>query len=157
MSLRLDRSINRGLRWNLRWTWSGRATFDALYEARVRLRLRGSISPHNRSRTNAQHGAKQRSPRRPQKEYEDQRKHQERFSKPLLGGAFMVDIEQQRKERSHFNTLASSTPKPTPSTRRPLAKTTPIETQRRTAERVYARFNSTINSRACNRPASISF
>jgi hypothetical protein len=97
MSLRVGRTLNRGLRWNLNWSRSRRGAFGVLYPRKLRLRLgSSSISPHNRSRTNAEYGAEQRPPRRPQKEYEDQRKHQERFSKPRLGGAFMVDIEQHR-------------------------------------------------------------
>jgi len=100
------------------------------------LRLRSSISSHNGSGTNAEHGAKQRSPGGPQEEHEDQRTHQKRFSKCRLRGALMVDIEQQGKKGSHFNTLASSIPKPTPSTKRPLAAITPTATQRRTADRV---------------------
>jgi hypothetical protein len=153
--LRLDRRLNRTLPRSLIWSW--RLPFDSLGVVGFRLWLRSCISPHDRSRANAEHRAKQGSPGRPQKEREDQRGHQKGLPKCRLRVALMVDIKQQCKERSHFNTLASSTPKPTPSTKRPLAKTTPIATQRRTAERVYARFNSTINSRACNRPASISF
>jgi hypothetical protein len=72
--------------------------FGVIYPRALRLRLGSSISAHNRSRTNAEHGAKQGAPRRPQKEYEDKREHQKRFSKPWLGGTFMVDIEQHRKE-----------------------------------------------------------
>ena len=151
----MDRNLIRGLCWNLVRTWHN--LFFVLCQMKYGFSLRGCISPHGRSGANAEHRAKQRSPGRPQEEHEDQRRHQKRFPKCRLRGALMVDIKQQCKERSHFNTLASSTPKPTPSTKRPLAKTTPIATQRRTAERVYARFNSTINSRACNRPASISF
>jgi hypothetical protein len=133
-SLRLDRNLNPGLCWNLDRTW--RIAFSVLWQTRYRLRLRGCISPHDRSRTNAEHGAKERSPGRPQEKHEDQRKHQKRLPKCRLRVAFMVNVKQHRKERSHFNTPASSTPKPTPSTRRPLAKTTPIATQRRTADRV---------------------
>jgi hypothetical protein len=99
------------------------------------LKLRSDVSPHNRSMANAEHGAKQRPPRRPQKEYEDQRKHQECFAKSRLGVTFVVDVEQHRKPRSHFNTLASSTPKPRPDAKRPLAAITPTATQRRTADR----------------------
>ena len=132
MSLGLGRSLNRGLRWNLNWSWSCCEVFEALYPPRVR--LRGSIRPHNRSRTNTEHGAKQRSPRRPQEENEGKHKHQKRFPKSRLRVAFIIDIEQQCEERSHFNTLASSTPKLTPNTSRPLAAITPIATQRRTAD-----------------------
>ena len=128
-----------------------------LYPTTLRLRLGSSISSHNRSRTNAEHGAKQRTPRRPQEEYEDKGKNQERLAKSWLRTAFVVDIEQQCEERSHFSTLASSTPKPTPNIRKPLAAIKPTATQRRTADREYAWFSSTINSLACNRPASISF
>jgi hypothetical protein len=131
-SLRLDRNLIRGLCWNL--DRIRRDAFSALCRARRGLRPSSCISPHDRCRTNAEHGAKQRSPWRPQEEHEDQRKHQK--PKCRLPSALMVDIKEQRKERSHFNTLASSTPKPTPSTRRPPAVTTPIEIQRRTADRV---------------------
>ena len=55
-SLRLDRNLNRGLCWNLDRTW--RIVFSVLWQTRYRLRLRGCISPHDRSRTNAEHGAK---------------------------------------------------------------------------------------------------
>ena len=55
-SLRLDRSINRGLGWNLRWTW--RNLFFVLCQMRYGLRLRGCISPHGRSGANAEHRAK---------------------------------------------------------------------------------------------------
>jgi hypothetical protein len=99
------------------------------------LKLRSDVSPHNRSMANAEHGAKQRPPRRPQEEYKDKRQHQQRLSKSWLRVAFIVDIEQQREKRSHFITLASSTPKPTPNINRPLAATTPVATQRRTADR----------------------
>jgi hypothetical protein len=156
-TLRFDSSLDRRLGWNLNCSRSWRETCEVLYRTKFWLTLGSSISSHKRCRTDAEHWAKQGSPGRPQEEHEDQRKQQKRFPKCRLRGALMVDIKQQCKERSHFNILASSTPKPTPSTKRPLAKTTPIATQRRTAERVYARFNSTINSRACNRPASISF
>jgi hypothetical protein len=47
----------------------------------------------------------------------------------------MVDIEQQGKKGSHFNTLASSIPKPTPSTKSPLASITPTATQQSTPHR----------------------
>ncbi len=55
-SLRLDRNLNRGLCWNLDRTW--RIAFSVLWRARYGLRLRGCFSPHHRSRTNAEHGAK---------------------------------------------------------------------------------------------------
>jgi hypothetical protein len=55
-SLRLDRNLNRGLCWNLDRTWS--IAFSVLWQTSYRLRLRGCISPHDRSRTNAEHGAK---------------------------------------------------------------------------------------------------
>jgi len=61
----------------------------------LRLRLGRSISSRNGSRTNTEHGAKQRSPRRPQEENEDKRKHQKRFPKSRLCAAFIIDIEQQ--------------------------------------------------------------
>jgi hypothetical protein len=156
-SLRLEYRLNRRLHRNLDWRRSSREACEALHPTRCRLNLRSSVSPHNRSRANAEYWAKQRSPRRPQEDNEDKRKHQKRLPKSRLRFAFIIDIEQQCEERSHFNTLASSTPKLTPNTSRPLAAITPIATQRRTADREYARFSSTINSLACNRPASISF
>jgi hypothetical protein len=55
-SLRLDRNLHRGFCWNLNRTW--RIGFSVLWQTRYRLRLRGCISPHHRSRTNAEHGAK---------------------------------------------------------------------------------------------------
>jgi hypothetical protein len=131
--LRLGRSLNGRLRWRFNRSWRSCDLFQVFYPASFR--LRSSISPHNRGRTNAENGAKQRSPRRPQEEYENKRKHQKRFSKSWLCVAFIIDIEQQCEERSHFNTLASSTPRPTPNIKRPLAAITPTATQRRTADR----------------------
>jgi hypothetical protein len=89
----------------------------------------------NPTRANSEFGTEQRSPGRPQEQDKDKRQHQESFAESGLRTAFMVDIEQQRHERSHFSTLEIRTPKLTPNIRRPLATTTPTATQRRTADR----------------------
>ncbi len=90
--LRLHHSLNGRFRWRLNWSWSCCELFEVLYPPRFRLGR--SISPHNRSRTNAEHGAKQRAPRRPQEENEDKHKHQKCFPKSRLRVAFVIDIEQ---------------------------------------------------------------
>ena len=68
--------------------------FGVLYPTTLRLKLGSNIRPHNRSRTNTEHRAKQRSPRRPQEENEGKHKHQKRFPKSRLRVAFIIDIEQ---------------------------------------------------------------
>ena len=130
-------NLSKRLRRNLHWRRSWREPSENLCPTKsgLRLRSRTKTSPHNGSGTNAEYGAKQRTPRRPHEEYKDKCEHQKRFAKSRLSAAFVVDIEQQCQERSHFSTLSSSTPKPTPNRRSPAAATMPTAIQRRTADR----------------------